>query len=79
MKRDAIFYVMPMGDIWLLRAIGSTAEAFPTQEDAIAAAEKLVARGARVRVLSRAGIATPLPTLARTTAPALEPLESVAS
>ncbi len=81
MKRDAIFYVMPMGDIWLLRAIGSSAEAFPTQEDALAAAEKLVARGARVRVLSRGGRESSiLPAVARTTADQVEPaLAKVAS
>jgi len=53
MKRDAVYYVMPLGEIWLLRAIGSSAEAYPTFEDALAAAERLAARGARVRVLSR--------------------------
>lgn len=66
MKRDAIYYVMPMGEIWLLRAIGSSAEAFPTLDDALAAAEKLAARGAHVRVLSRAGRESALPSLART-------------
>lgn len=70
MKRDAIYYVMPMGEIWLLRAIGSTAEAFPTLDDAIAAAEKLAARGAHIRVLSRAGRASTLPPLARTSSDA---------
>ena len=54
MKRDAVYYVMPMGEIWLVRAIGSSAEAYPTLEDALAAAERLAARGAHVRVLSRA-------------------------
>lgn len=54
MKRDAVYYVMPMGEIWLVRAIGSAAEAYPTLEDALAAAERLAARGAHVRVLSRA-------------------------
>jgi hypothetical protein len=78
MKRDTVFYVMPMGDIWLLRAIGSAAEAFPTQEDAIAAAEKLAARGARVRVLSRSGYATPIPSLAKAPS-ATDPVQSVAS
>ena len=53
MKRDAVFYVMPMGEIWLVRAIGSTAEAYPTKEDALAAAQRLEARGARIRVLAR--------------------------
>lgn len=52
MKRDAVYYVMPLGELWLVRAIGSSAEAYPTFEDALAAAERLVARGARVRVLS---------------------------
>ena len=54
MKRDAVYYVMPLGEIWLVRAIGSSAEAYPTLEDALAAAERLAARGAHVRVLSRA-------------------------
>ena len=54
MKRDAVYYVMPLGEIWLVRAIGSSAEAYPTFEDALAAADRLAARGARVRVLSRA-------------------------
>ncbi|MBX3206096.1 MAG: DUF2188 domain-containing protein [Labilithrix sp.] len=65
MKRDAVYYVMPLGEIWLVRAIGSSAEAYPTLEDALAAAERLAARGARVRVLSRAGSESPLPGLAR--------------
>ncbi|MBX3214800.1 MAG: DUF2188 domain-containing protein [Labilithrix sp.] len=64
MKRDAVYYVMPMGEIWLLRAIGSSAEAYPTLDDALAAAERLAARGARVRVLSRAGESA-LPSVAR--------------
>ena len=54
MKRDAVYYVMPLGEIWLVRAIGSAAEAYPTLEDALAAAERLAARGAYVRVLGRA-------------------------
>lgn len=57
MKRDAIYYVMPMGEVWLVRAIGSAAEAYPTLEDALAAAERLAARGAHVRVLSRSNAA----------------------
>ena len=70
MKRDAVYYVMPMGEIWLVRAIGSSAEAYPTLEDALAAAERLAARGAHVRVLSRAP-ATPVlsPGLASTSTP----------
>lgn len=55
MKRDAVYYVMPLGNIWLLRAIGSAAEAYPTYEDALAAADRLAATGARVRVLSPSG------------------------
>jgi hypothetical protein len=54
MRRDAVYYVMPLGEIWLVRAIGSSAEAYPTLEAALAAAERLAARGAHVRVLSRA-------------------------
>ena len=54
MKRDTVYYVMPMGEVWLLRAIGSRAEAYPTIEDALAAAERLSAKGAQVRVLSKA-------------------------
>jgi hypothetical protein len=54
MKRDAIYYVMPMGEIWLVRAIGASAQAYPTLEEALGAAEQLAARGAHVRVLSRA-------------------------
>ncbi|HVH47809.1 MAG TPA: DUF2188 domain-containing protein [Labilithrix sp.] len=65
MKRDAVYYVMPMGEIWLLRAIGSSAEAYPTLEDALAAAEKLASRGARVRVLSRQGNSSDPSSLAR--------------
>jgi hypothetical protein len=53
MKRDAIYYVLPMGEVWLVRAIGSAAEAYHSLEDALAAAERLAARGAHVRVLSR--------------------------
>lgn len=79
MKRDAIFYVMPMGDIWLLRAIGSAAEAFPTQEDALAAAAKLEARGARVRVLSRSGREAMSPGLARATSTASDHAQAAAS
>jgi hypothetical protein len=70
MKRDAVYYVMPLGEIWLVRAIGSSAEAYPTFEDALAAAERLAARGARVRVLSRASGHDPLsPGLASAAAP----------
>jgi hypothetical protein len=67
MKRDTVFYVMPMGEIWLVRAIGSSAEAYPTKEDALAAAERLAARGARIRVLPRSDNASVGPSLARTT------------
>ena len=67
MKRDMVFYVMPIGDIWVVRATGSSAEAYPTEADALAAAERLTARGARVRVLTRAGTtANTYPSLART-------------
>lgn len=59
MKRDAVYYVMPLGEVWLVRAIGSAAEAYPTFEDALAAADRLAARGAHVRVLSRASPAGP--------------------
>jgi hypothetical protein len=55
MKRNAVYYVMPIGEIWILRAIGSVAEAYPTFEDALAAAERVAARGGVVRVLGRAG------------------------
>ena len=68
MKRDAVYYVMPMGEIWLVRAIGSSADAYPTFEDALAAAERLAARGAHVRVLSRGGSSPVLPSLTRTSA-----------
>lgn len=67
MRRDAVYYVMPIGEIWLVRAIGSAADAYPTLEDALAAAERLAKRGACVRVLSRAGKESPLPSLARGT------------
>ena len=60
MKRDRVYYVMPMGEMWLIREIGSRAEAYPTVEDALAAAERLSARGAHVRVLSRARCPLPL-------------------
>lgn len=53
MKRDRVYYVMPMGEVWLVRAIGSRAEAYPTAEDALAAAARLSAKGAHIRVLSR--------------------------
>jgi hypothetical protein len=70
MKRDAVYYVMPLGEIWLVRAIGSSAEAYPTFEDALAAAERLAARGARVRVLSRASSHEVMsPGIASTSAP----------
>ena len=79
MKRDALYYVMPMGEIWLLRAIGSAAEAYPTFEDALAAAERLAARGARVRVLSRPGM-TPVPlSIARPSTPDHAPERAAAS
>lgn len=65
MKRDAVYYVMPMGEVWLLRAIGSAAEAYPTLEDALAAAERLAAKGAHVRVLSRAGLVDGRPRIVR--------------
>jgi hypothetical protein len=65
MKRDAVYYVMPMGEIWLVRAIGSAAEAYPTLEAALAAAARLSARGAHVRVLSRAASAPELRALTR--------------
>lgn len=54
MRRDTVYYVMPVGEIWLVRALGSAAEAYPTYEDALAAAARLIARGACVRVLARA-------------------------
>lgn len=79
MRRDKIFYVMPMGDIWLVRAIGSSAEAYPTEADALAAAERLASRGARVRILSRSGVETPLPSLARTSAGDTPVPQSIAS
>ena len=56
MKRECVYYVMPMGDVWLVRRIGShRAEAYPTREDAIVDAQRLAkaAGGAPVRVLER--------------------------
>jgi hypothetical protein len=83
MKRDAVYYVMPMGEIWLIRAIGSSAEAYPTLEDALAAAERLAARGAHVRVLSRSPSTPGLsPGIANTSAQpssAVMPLSTVTS
>jgi Uncharacterized protein conserved in bacteria (DUF2188) len=68
MMRDAVYYVMPVGGVWLVRRIGCSAEVYPKLEDALAAAERLAARGGRVRVLAHAGD-TPLPGLARTSLP----------
>lgn len=67
MKREKVYYVMPLGEVWLVRAMGSRAEAYPTIEAALAAAERLSARGARVRVLSGSA---PVPPLARANASA---------
>lgn len=51
-----VFYVLPLGDVWLVRRIGSRAEAYPTKEDAVAAAWRMAtASGSRVRVLTRTG------------------------
>lgn len=50
-KRDTVYYVLPVGDVWLVRAIGFAAESYPSLEDALAAAERLTASGACVRVL----------------------------
>jgi hypothetical protein len=78
MRRDAVYYVMPLGEIWLVRAIGSSAEAYPTLEDALAAAERLAARGAHVRVLSRATDRSSIAPLARASAePKAETTEEV--
>lgn len=52
--REGTFYVMPLGDIWLVRRIGTRADAYPTKEDAIAAAHRLAAGGGHVRVLAKA-------------------------
>ncbi len=87
MKRDAVYYVMPLGEIWLVRAIGSSAEAYPTFEDALAAAERLAARGARVRVLSRAsgqeamspGLASTTPPVSTTSVTSVSTVTTVAS
>jgi hypothetical protein len=80
MKRDRVYYVMPMGEIWLVRAIGSSAEAYPTQEDALAAAKRLAEKGAHVRILSRAGRESVMPSLARASVdPGSGCLHSVAS
>jgi hypothetical protein len=57
MQKDSVYYVMPLGEVWLVRRIGSRAEAYPTREDAIAAAVRL-ARGSHVRVLARAPLAS---------------------
>ncbi|HVJ95000.1 MAG TPA: DUF2188 domain-containing protein [Labilithrix sp.] len=65
MRRDAIYYVMPVGEVWLVRAIGASAQEFPTLEDALTAAEQLAAKGAQVRVLSRAAGTNVLRPLAR--------------
>ncbi|MBX3230600.1 MAG: hypothetical protein KIT84_00170 [Labilithrix sp.] len=53
MRRDTLYYVVPVGETWIVRAIGSAPERFPTLEQALSAAETLTARGANVRVLSR--------------------------
>lgn len=69
MKRDAVYYVLPVGKAWLVRAIGSAGNSYATLEQALAEAERLTSLGARVRVLSRpdaAPISTTRP-LARTT------------
>lgn len=65
MKRGKVYYVMPLGEVWLVRGAGSRAEAYPTIEAALAAAERLSARGAHVRVLTQPGRAAPLPSLAK--------------
>jgi hypothetical protein len=52
-NRDGLFYVMPLGDIWLVRRIGTRADAYPTKEDAIAAARRLAPSPGQVRVLAR--------------------------
>jgi hypothetical protein len=67
MKRDTVHYVLPLGEVWLVRAIGAPAEVYPTLEDALAQAERLAMRGARVRVLSPEACSRG-PTLARTNA-----------
>lgn len=52
-----IYYVLPLGEVWLVRRIGSRAEAYPTKDDAVAAAWKMAsAAGGRVRVLTRHGV-----------------------
>jgi hypothetical protein len=52
-NRDGMFYVMPLGDIWLVRRIGTRADAYPTKEDAVAAAHRLAAGRGHVRVLAK--------------------------
>ncbi|MDF2697554.1 MAG: hypothetical protein K0S65_5937 [Labilithrix sp.] len=49
-----IYYVMPVGDVWLLRDGERAPEVFPTFEEALAAAGRLMSRGSVVRVIGRA-------------------------
>ena len=54
MKRGVVYYVVPVGDRWAVRAAGSPAEMYRTLEEALAAAEDLTREGASVRVLRSA-------------------------
>jgi len=65
LNRDRLFYVMPLGDIWLVRRIGTLADAYPTMKDAVAAAHRLAAGGGQVRVLTRVGAPASGPDVAK--------------
>ena len=59
MKRNSVYYVMPIGEMWLVRRIGSgRAEAYRTRDDAVACAHRIAkaAGGAAVRVLERSAV-----------------------
>src|SRR5690348_4994328 len=53
MKRK-VYYVLPVGSVWEVRGSEPSAESFPTFEDALGAAGKLIASGYVVRFIGRA-------------------------
>lgn len=49
-----VYFVVPVGDVWLVQGGRAPTTRYPTFQDALAAAGKLVSRGSTVRVIGRA-------------------------
>ena len=56
MNSEPVYYVVPVGEAWVVRAVGGIARHFGTLKEALACAEQSASRS-RIRVLTRSDTA----------------------